>query len=68
MAEDYTQMNANITVTDAKQLDRMMVEDGFDNRSAFIRCLIRREWGRRYGQPNPAISLQNAVEAGKAIE
>jgi metal-responsive CopG/Arc/MetJ family transcriptional regulator len=28
----------------------MMVEDGFDNRSAFIRRLIRQEWQRRHGR------------------
>lgn len=66
MAE-LVQVNTSITEEDAKMLDRMMVEDGFDNRSAFIRRLIRQEWARRYSQPSP-LPINQAIDAGKAIQ
>ena len=47
MAEGLVQVNVSITAEDAKLLDKMMVEDAFDNRSAFVRRLIRLEWQRR---------------------
>lgn len=67
MPEGFTQVNVNITDEDARMLDRMMVEDAYDNRSAFVRRLIRQEWARRYGQPNAAVRVEQAIEAGKAI-
>lgn len=65
MAE-LVQVNTSVTEEDARMIDRMMVEDGFDNRSAFVRRLIRQEWARRYSQPNPFITLAEAEAAGKA--
>ena len=64
MAE-LIQVNTSITDEDARMLDRMMVEDGFDNRSAFVRRLIRQEWARRYSKPNPLISVADAMTAGE---
>lgn len=58
-------MNVRIEEYDAKMLDRMMAEDFIDNRSAFIRRLIRQEFARRYSQPNPAISVADAMLAGE---
>lgn len=55
--QTYVQMNVNVTVEDARMVDYMASEDGFDNRSAFVRRLIRQEWARRYGQPNPAVKV-----------
>lgn len=52
---DFIQVNVNITEEDAKLLDIMMTEDAYDNRSAFVRRLIRREWQRR----NPQIKDNN---------
>ena len=39
----------NVSMDDAtkEMLEKMMVEDSFDNRSAFVRLLIRREYKRR---------------------
>lgn len=62
MAE-IIQMNAAVTDEDAQMVDRMMAEDGYENRSAFIRRLIRQEWARRYSQPNPVISVADAMAA-----
>lgn len=68
MTDDtYVQMNVNISTEDARMVDYMAREDGFDNRSAFIRRLIRQEWARRYSQPNPAVTVEQAVKAGKAV-
>jgi len=67
MAE-LVQVNTSITEEDAKMLDWMMVEDGFDNRSAFVRRLIRQEWARRYSQPNGGVTVGEALDALKAIQ
>jgi Arc/MetJ-type ribon-helix-helix transcriptional regulator len=66
MPEEFTQVNTNLTNEDVRLLDRMMVEDAYETRSAFMRRLIRQEWARRYGQPNPAVTVGEAVEAGNA--
>lgn len=60
MAE-IIQMNVAVTDEDAQMVDRMMVEEGYENRSAFVRRLIRQEWARRYSQPNPVITVEEAV-------
>jgi len=56
-------MNIRIEVDDERMLTWMMKEDFFDNRSAFIRKLIRQEWARRYSRPNPVISVADAMTA-----
>jgi len=65
---EFVQINSNVTEEDARMLDRMMVEDGFDNRSAFVRRLIRQEWARRYSKPNPVISVADAMTAGEKLD
>lgn len=65
---EFVQINVNVTEEDARMIDRMMVEDAYDNRSAFIRRLIRQEWARRYSRPNPLISVADAMLAGDAIK
>lgn len=42
------QISIAITKDDARMVDRMTFEDGSDNRSAFIRKLIRQQWARRH--------------------
>jgi metal-responsive CopG/Arc/MetJ family transcriptional regulator len=61
-------MNVRIEDHDAKMLERMMTEDFIDNRSMFIRKLIRQEWARRYSQPNPAISVADAMLASEEVK
>jgi len=51
MAEDYIQTNVSITKEDAEKLDKLMQLHFLDNRSAFIRRLIRQEWVRVTGEP-----------------
>lgn len=46
MAE-LVQVNISMTEEDSKVIDQMMVEDAYDNRSAFIRRLVRLEWQKR---------------------
>jgi Arc/MetJ-type ribon-helix-helix transcriptional regulator len=45
---DSVQVNVNLTEDDVKMLDQMMQEDFIDNRSAYVRRLIRLEWARRH--------------------
>ena len=63
MAEKYKQVNISIADDDIQALDHMMTKDGFDNRSAFLRKLLRQEYARRYSQPNPLIMVDEAVVA-----
>lgn len=65
---EFVQVNVNITGEDVKMLDRMMREDAYDNRSAWVRRLIRQEWVRRYSQPNPAISVADAMLASEEVK
>ena len=44
------QVNVSMTLKDLQMIERMMREDAYDNRSAFVRRLIRQEWDRRYSQ------------------
>jgi Arc/MetJ-type ribon-helix-helix transcriptional regulator len=67
MAEEYTQVNTNLTLEDAWKLDQMATEDAYENRSAFVRRLIRQEWDRRHSQPNQVITLGEAIQAGQTI-
>jgi Arc/MetJ-type ribon-helix-helix transcriptional regulator len=62
--EKYTQVNVNLTDQDATWVDQMMLEDGFDNRSAFIRRLVRSEYSRRYAQITQTM-IKNLEEQGK---
>jgi len=61
-------MNVRIDEYDAKMVERMMQEDFIDNRSVFIRRLIRQEWARRYSQPNGGVTVGEALDALKAIQ
>lgn len=47
MAGELVQVNISMSEEDAKIIDQMMVEDAYDNRSAFVRRLIRLEWQKR---------------------
>jgi|GEM_PF-6259851 len=44
------QVNVSMNDDDIRMLDQMMIEDAFDNRSAFVRRLIRQEWARRHNK------------------
>lgn len=60
MPEGFVQMNINLTDDDARKVDHMAREDAYENRSAFMRRLIRQEWLRRYSQPNQATAIEQA--------
>lgn len=69
MTEDtYIQMNVNVSTEDARMVDFMAWEDGFDSRSAFVRRLIRQEWARRYSKPNSIMTVAEALEAQKDVQ
>lgn len=50
-----------------KLMAKHLAEQDQRSISAQIAWLIRQEWARRYSQPNPLITVQSAIEAGKAI-
>lgn len=54
------QVNVSMQPEDAETLDRLVRESGYDNRSAFVRWLIRNELARRVSQPNPCITVEQA--------
>jgi len=58
MAGDLVQVNISMSEEDAKIIDQMMVEDAYDNRSAFVRRLIRLEWQRRQQEAHPIKIIQ----------
>lgn len=59
MAEGFTQTNVNLTDEDVQHLEQMMTEDGSDNRSAFMRRLVRQEWVLRHPRSNSPIHPQH---------
>lgn len=66
---DFIQVNVNLTEEDARVLDRMMAEDGFDNRSAFVRRLVRQEWqARQFSHPNPSVTVAEATAAAETLD
>ena len=52
------QVNISLSDEDTKAIEIMMKNAGYDNRSAFVRGLIRQEWARQASQPNPVITLE----------
>ena len=61
-------ISLQISDMDERMIKRLMSEDMLFNRSEFIRRLIHQEWARRYSQPNPAISVADAMAAESDIE
>jgi|GEM_PF-2075050 Arc/MetJ-type ribon-helix-helix transcriptional regulator len=57
---DFVQVNVNMTNKDVRMLSRMMREDAYDNRSAWVRHLIRKEWARR--KKRETISVADSME------
>jgi metal-responsive CopG/Arc/MetJ family transcriptional regulator len=47
---DVVQVNVSMEIETANQLDQMAQDAGYDNRSAFVRWLIRQEIARRKSQ------------------
>ena len=64
MAENYVQVNTNLTIEDVQKVDFMMRKDALDNRSAFLRRIIRQEWNRRHEDGD---ELPVSVETGKEV-
>ena len=52
MSGEFLQINIYLNRNDVLKLLRMMDADGLDNRSAFLRALVRREWERRNSVAN----------------
>lgn len=60
---EVVQVNVSMEQETAAQLDLMARDTGYDNRSAFVRWLIRQEYARRYSRPNSVITVENAEKA-----
>jgi len=65
MSDELVQVNTSMDRETASQLDQMTKASGLDNRSAFVRWLIRQEYARRYSQPNPTITIAEAQAAAE---
>lgn len=65
---EFIQVNVNLTSEDVRMLDRMMTEDAYENRSAFVRRLVRQEWARRYSAPNPGVLVEEAIAAYQQVK
>lgn len=53
---------------EAERMLKQLAEEDMRSISMEIAWLIRQEWARRYSQPNPLITVQDAIEAAKAIQ
>lgn len=53
---------------EAKAMLNKLAEEDMRSASAEVIWLIRQEWARRYSQPNPAISVADAMTAGEQIQ
>ena len=62
---DAIQVNVSMEKETAAQLDQMAYQDGYDNRSAFVRLLIRQEYARRFSQPT-LMTIGEAQQAAPA--
>lgn len=56
------------TNEEAKTMLSKLAEEDMRSASAEVIWLIRQEWARRYSRPNFGITVEQATEAGKAIE
>ena len=70
MADEYIQTNVSITKEDAEKLDKLMQLHFLDNRSAFIRRLIRQEWVRVTGEPVSVVDamLQSDTSVSENVD
>lgn len=53
---------------EVKVMLNKLAEDDMRSASAEVVWLIRQEWARRYSQPNAAISVADAMLAGKELD
>lgn len=62
------QVNVSMEAETAALLDKLARESGYENRSPFVRWLIRQEAARRYSQPNPAVTVAEAQAAAEGAK
>ena len=61
MAEGLVQVNVSLDRSTAEKLDALAKQSGLDNRSAFVRFLIRNEWNRHHLGENNSIMTNGEV-------
>lgn len=62
---DAVQVNVSMEMDTAAQLDQMAHDAGYDNRSAFVRWLIRQEYARRFVQVAKQVEEQVSEQERK---
>lgn len=65
---EVVQVNVSMEIETANQLDQLAHEDGYDNRSAFVRWLIRQEYGRRFINQNPPFPVRPVSQRAPGAE
>ncbi len=65
MAEDLTTIQVDIATRD---LLRQLASEDFRSMTAELRWLVAQERARRYSQPNPVITVEEAQRAAQAAE
>lgn len=63
---EVVQINTSMDIETAKVLDQMAQDAGYDNRSAFIRLLIRREAARQ-GRPVGTATINPVEKAAETL-
>ena len=66
MPDQLVQVNTSMDPNTLKVLDQMAQDAGYDNRSAFIRLLIRREAARQ-GRPVGEPTLKPVEKASETL-
>lgn len=63
MANNYYMIQMNDT--DAAELLKKLAQHDLRTLGNEVAWLIRQEWARRYSQPNPGVTVGEAMEAAK---
>ncbi|MDI6770134.1 MAG: hypothetical protein QMD04_10735 [Anaerolineales bacterium] len=67
MAETNQSQLIRVPDDEALSMIRILAEQDLRSMGAEVAWLIRQEYARRYSQPNPSVTLAEAVEAGESV-
>jgi len=63
---EYSEM-IRITDQEALAMIRTLADQDLRSMGSQVAWLIRQEWARRHSQPNPLVTVEEAIEAGEQI-
>lgn len=66
MADNENEL-IRVSDTEARAMLRQLAEMDLRAMGNEVAWLIRQEWARRFSQPNPSITLGEAIQAGQSI-